>query len=141
MSLSKSISPTKIISKLYKSILGGKGGSTYYVKEKWEKEGRITITEEEWTYICQTQWTTTGSNIWREFFWKNTMRFLLHQPRKNIRVQEMPVGDVTKIETIISIYFGNVWLYKNIGWTFISICKTYLTLISSHPLLLCTWVK
>lgn len=60
----------------------GKGGNTYYVKKKWEREGRITITEEEWSCICQTQWSTTRSNIWREFYWKNIMRFFVTPAQK-----------------------------------------------------------
>lgn len=82
MSIIKSISPTKIISKLYNGILGCKGGNTYYIKKKWETEGRINITEEEWDHVCEFQWTTTGSNIWREFVWKNTTRFFVTPAQK-----------------------------------------------------------
>nr|AAD02930.1 reverse transcriptase [Oryzias latipes] len=80
--LIKAICPTKIISKLYNSILSHKGENTYYVKERWEREGRLTITEEDWEQICRKQWITTGSNIWREFCWKSIMRFFTTPSQK-----------------------------------------------------------
>ena len=51
--------------------------SSLYIKEKWEKELQEQITEEEWFNICKTQCTSTSSRIWREFNWKNMVRFFI----------------------------------------------------------------
>lgn len=75
----------KIISRLYNSILKGKKDNTHYVKEKWEKEGKLIITEECWEHVCEIQWATTGSNVWREFCWKNIMRFFITPVQKRYR--------------------------------------------------------
>lgn len=40
-----------IISGLYKGLINMKSHSTLYNKTKWEMEGAINITEEEWTTI------------------------------------------------------------------------------------------
>ena len=68
---------TKIISKLYKAILHHKSGNTWYIKEKWEREGNLTITEDAWKRMCLMQWTSSCSTIWREFCWKNVIRFFI----------------------------------------------------------------
>lgn len=75
--LIQSMSLTKIISKLYNGMLRSKGESTNYVKKKWEREGNFTITDKDWEHVCQIQWTSTGSNVWREFCWKNIVRFFI----------------------------------------------------------------
>ena len=45
------------------------------IKERWEKEGGLQITEEEWQDICTFQWKYTKSHAWKEFFWKNVTCF------------------------------------------------------------------
>ena len=42
---------SKVISCMYKGLLNLKIHSTIYVKSKWEKEGGVLISEEEWTTI------------------------------------------------------------------------------------------
>lgn len=66
-----------IISRLYKGIQQSKHDSTESIKKKWENEGNMTISKESWTKICQLQWTTTGSNTWREFSWRNIIRYFI----------------------------------------------------------------
>ena len=67
----------RMVSKLYQSITGSRRHTTDYIKVKWEKELNIEITAEQWTNICETQYTTSSSNTWREFCWKNTTRFFI----------------------------------------------------------------
>jgi len=63
------------MSAIYKRFLDLKTHSTAYIKEKWEKESRIDISEEEWTLIWGYQWKCTSSMSWREFNWKNCKIF------------------------------------------------------------------
>ena len=37
----------------------------------------MQITEEEWQDICSFQWKCTKSHAWKEFCWKNTVRFFI----------------------------------------------------------------
>jgi len=67
----------KLISKLYSYLQSDRGLSTMYVKMRWEKEANIKITGEDWLNICRTQSTTSSSGLWREFTWKNTIRFFI----------------------------------------------------------------
>ena len=66
---------TKAISKLYLNLLGSKHHSTMYIKTKWEKELGESITEEAWLEMWENHQTTTQSHKWREFAWKNQIRF------------------------------------------------------------------
>ena len=52
-----------------------KAHSTEYVKTKWENEGNIMISPEEWASCCEFQWKCTNSHTWREFGWKCLIRF------------------------------------------------------------------
>lgn len=70
--------PTRqIIGALYLSILLMKNNSTDCIKQKWERELDIEISSEEWTLIIHTQMTTTNSQSWRDFCWKNCVRFFI----------------------------------------------------------------
>ena len=51
--------------------------STLYIKEKWERELGEQITDDEWWNICKTQCTSTNSRSWREFNWKNTVKYFI----------------------------------------------------------------
>ena len=64
----------KTVSCLYKGLSNLKSHSTSYIKIKWEKEGGINISEEEWTTIWRYQWRCTSSQKWREFGWKSLIR-------------------------------------------------------------------
>ena len=65
------------ISALYQGLLKSRGNSTMYVKEKWERELGIEITEEEWYNVCRIQHSTTASRLWRESGWKNIIRYFI----------------------------------------------------------------
>ena len=72
LSLIKSGTCTKIISKLYNAIQSSKQKNTKYIKKKWEKETMVLITLESWEKISQLQWLSTdqilgGSSVGRIF--------------------------------------------------------------------------
>lgn len=75
----------KLISRIYSSIQSSKNHSTLYVKDKWEKEANIILSDDEWLNICKTQYTTTSSGQWREFSWKNIIRFFITPKRKYLQ--------------------------------------------------------
>lgn len=60
----KGITHNKPVSRIYLSIHSSKNHSTLYIKEKWEKEANITLTEDDWVKMCK-------KGQWREFAWKN----------------------------------------------------------------------
>lgn len=45
------------------------------IKSRWETEGNISISQEKWSEILKQQWKTTNSPIWKEFSWKNIIRY------------------------------------------------------------------
>lgn len=67
----------RVISALYQAIGASGDNSTVYIKEKWEKELGIEITEDDWYNVCEIQHTATCSRIWREFGWKNIIRYFI----------------------------------------------------------------
>lgn len=67
----------KTISNLYLGIQSSKKHSTNYIKKKWEEELNIEITDETWLNILETQQSSTNSRSWREFCWKNVIRFFI----------------------------------------------------------------
>lgn len=72
----KSEIKTNIISQVYKSLQDLNNYSTRYIKDEWEKEGGLTVTDEEWLNICHLQRKNTKSHSWKEFCWKNVTPFL-----------------------------------------------------------------
>lgn len=75
--------PSKSISKLYKALSYSSNNNTLYIKDKWEKESGIKISEEAWSNIWSFQWSTSNSMVWREHCWKNIIRYFKtpHQER------------------------------------------------------------
>lgn len=65
----------KTISKLYGGLQQARQVDTLYIKSRWEREGNLSLTVEEWESICESQWKTTHSLFWREFAWKGVSRF------------------------------------------------------------------
>lgn len=65
----------KIIGELYRCIVELRGYTTDYVKEKWQSELGVVIAPEDWINIFNCQSTTTASQQWRDFSWKNCIRF------------------------------------------------------------------
>ncbi|CAJ1058984.1 unnamed protein product [Xyrichtys novacula] len=75
--------PLRIVSKLYKGLLKQQGRNTMYIKEKWEKELGIELSESDWQTMLKTQHTSTSSKTWREFGWKNLTRLFITPKIKN----------------------------------------------------------
>lgn len=65
----------KQVSYIYSVLQSEKKLSTMYIKQRWEKEVGIGLNEEDWLNICKTIATTSSSDLWRDFTWKNTVRF------------------------------------------------------------------
>ena len=72
----------KIVSRLYGVLQDMKGDNTLNIKARWEAEGNIDISAEEWERICEHQWKMTSSPTWREFSWKNLSRFFCTPAQK-----------------------------------------------------------
>ena len=66
----------RIISAIYTHLMSG-SHSTDYIKKKWEAELSTEITEKEWSQMWEFHQSTTNSRIWREFSWKNLIRFFI----------------------------------------------------------------
>lgn len=64
-----------VISRLYSGLQEAKMVDTLYIKERWEREGNLSLSVEEWERVCVSQWKTTYSLFWREFAWKGVARF------------------------------------------------------------------
>ena len=72
-----------IISGLYKGLINKKSHSSLYIKTKWEMEGRIDLTEEEWVTIWEHQWKCSSSQTWKEFGWKCLIRYFITPYQKS----------------------------------------------------------
>ena len=71
-----------IVSKLYRGLTTVKMDTTDYVKQRWEKELGIKITREMWLNAWKTQFSSTNSKTWRDFCWKNLIRFFITPKQK-----------------------------------------------------------
>ena len=67
----------KAVSILYSCLMEAKNDSTLYVKAKWEKELSEDIPDDMWFNMWKIHQTTTQSHGWREFTWKNQIRFFI----------------------------------------------------------------
>lgn len=67
----------KAVSRLYLSLIQNLKNTSLYVKEKWENELQVNITENEWYQSCDLLQTSTSSQQWREFNWKCLIRFFI----------------------------------------------------------------
>lgn len=79
-------SSKKLISKIYSTLQMDKGLSTMNIKSRWEKEANIQLNEEDWFNICGTSSTTSSSDQWREFRWKN-VRFFITPKIKSLQTK------------------------------------------------------
>lgn len=127
----------RVISVLYRSLMSCRKSSSLYIKEKWEEELKEHITEEEWFTICETQCTSTSSRIWREFNWKNVVRFFITPKiRKRVVSLQQPCwracGHMDADHTHIfwscqklKGYWDDIWrgLQKIIGYEVPKTCK------------------
>ena len=80
--------PVKIVSKLYRGLQKRNGRNSLYIKCKWELELNIKLSESDWHSMCKTQQTSTSSKRWREFGWKNLIRFFVTPHIKNKQLGE-----------------------------------------------------
>ncbi len=69
--------PSKIVSKLYKALQKLNGSNTLHTKTKWELELNSELSVSDWQSMCKNQHTSTSSNGWREFGWKNLIHFFI----------------------------------------------------------------
>ena len=100
----------QLISKLYWSIQTAKKHSTNYIKIKWEKEAGLTITEEDWSNICDVISTTTSSGLWREFSWKNMIRFFISPKVKSLQTGTPESGNCwRKCNNTMAGHFHVFW--------------------------------
>ena len=72
-----------LVSKLYNGIMSLKKDSTMYIKQRWEKEMDIVISDDVWLETWTIQSTTTNSLSWRDFSWKNQIRFFITPRQKS----------------------------------------------------------
>lgn len=102
--------PSKSVSKLYNDLFLAGNENTLYIKEKWEKEAGISMSEEAWGEICSFQWSSANSTEWREHCWKKHSKiFLRPHTRKNTTLKVQCVGDnVGQWRQTIPTYSGGV---------------------------------
>ena len=82
----------KLVSKLYSSIQSSRKHSTDMVRLKWEKESGLVISEEDWSNMCSVQSTSTSSGLWREFCWRNLIRYFITPKLKCVQTGEARRG-------------------------------------------------
>lgn len=83
--------PSKVVSNLYRGLQRRNGANTLHVKSKWEREMGVTLSESEWQSMCRAQHTSTNSKRWREFGWKNIIRFFItpHIKHRQLGIQQL----------------------------------------------------
>ena len=67
----------RIISAMYRGLNTNNKHSTKYIKTKWEKELNVQISDEDWHDMRRAHHSSTSSRTWREFSWKNLIRFFI----------------------------------------------------------------
>lgn len=90
---------TKQISMTYSILQTERKLSTTYIKLRWEKEAGINPSEEDWSKICKTTATTSSSDPWREFTWKQNSEVFLITPK---------IKELHKLQQATSIFLENV---------------------------------
>ena len=66
-----------VILKLCKILQQQSNNNNLDVKEKWELEANIIITDEQWEETFKAGHKVTNSPTWREFDWKIKMRYFI----------------------------------------------------------------
>ncbi len=74
------------------NIQSNKEHSTREVRLKWEREASLAISEEEWLNSCSVQATTSSSGMWREFCWRNLIRYFITPKLRSIQNGETGSG-------------------------------------------------
>lgn len=115
LSAYKSEACSSNVYKLYRGFLDFKRDFTSYIKEKWKKECSLSLSEVEWeSIVCIFQWKITLSGMWREFCWKNILRFSPRYKRDTTQTH-LDAGECATKLPIMIIYFGNIVLYRTTG--------------------------
>ncbi len=104
----------KLISKLYTGVESPKGNDELCIKEKWETEANIVISLEECEKINEQLWKTTCSLSWREYGWKNVIRFFKTLAQKKYDTKRWSLWGKTKQTT--SMFSGDVLTFVVTGW-------------------------
>ena len=119
---------TKIVSRIYNCLSNRKSKGALYIKEKWDGESNGVLPGEEWRGICQIQWKTTSSLIWREFCWKSLVRFLSTQKQEQHRTSNS--GCWRECQANNANHYHIFWscpvlsaFWKNIHRTLKEVCK------------------
>jgi len=68
---------SKTGSRVYKCLQNYSRFDSLYIKQKWEVELQLKLSEDDWHSICHFQQTSTSSRQWREFGWKNLVRYFI----------------------------------------------------------------
>lgn len=107
--------PSRIVSKLYKSLQKQSGSNTLHIKMKWESELNIELSESDWQSICTTQNTSTSSRGLGGFKWKNLIHFFTTPYIKNKnKANNSFLETVWQSECQSLTYLLVMWQNKNI---------------------------
>ena len=74
-----------IISGLYCGLQHKDFEGSAYVMDRWMEEGEFNMTLEEWEIICSKICETSCSKYWREFQWKNHIRYFISPVQQKYR--------------------------------------------------------
>lgn len=114
----------KLESRIYLCSQSSKNHSTLYARDKWEKQANIAIMEEEWFNICETQSSTSSSGQWREFSWKNTIRFLLPREGHIYRAVDRVKGVAG--ENVIILWLIAITFFVDVQQSIPSLARDYI---------------
>lgn len=102
----KDVPYEKVISKTCVFVPNLEAHDSLYIKTKWEAEGSLTLTMEEWDNI----WLVTNTLSWREFCRKHVICAIFVHQSKHVGLHSRTVvrAHVDKQWQIISTDFGVV---------------------------------
>lgn len=66
-----------MISRIYKDLQEVKNKNTVSIKQKWERDSNLSISDDIWLKHCEFQWKITSSHSWRCFGWKSLCRYFI----------------------------------------------------------------
>ena len=81
----------KIISLMYKNLMGSVTTDTLHIKHQWELEMNVIITDESWRKMSSQCHKGINSQNWREFDWKTKFRFFL-TPLRTFTIKNTPTN-------------------------------------------------
>lgn len=123
----------KLISRIYSALQRDRGHSTMYIKSRWEREANIQLSEEDWSNICMTQSTTSSSDLWREFTWKNNLRFFITPKIKSLQTNNPEHGQCWRICGEMSAnHFHIFWECPNVSSYWVEVVTAMRLIINRH---------